>query len=88
MKAILVIDMPMDCYECPCSNEGCYLCQIRRRLLEDDFQDRRPSWCPLRPLPELRDEHCHCDNWEQERIFNAESRGFNWCIDEIMGDTE
>lgn len=55
MKSILVIDTPKDCYDCPCSNEGCYLCQISRRQLEDDFQDRRPSWCPLRPLPEPKD---------------------------------
>ena len=42
----------------------------------------------LRPLPEVRDVHCHYDDWELERIKNAESRGFNWCIDEIMGETE
>lgn len=47
MKSILVIETPTNCYECPCSNEGCYLCQINRRQLEDDFQERRPSWCPL-----------------------------------------
>ena len=55
MKSILVIDTPKDCYDCPCSNEGCYLCQISRRQLEDDFQEKRPSWCPLKPLPEPKD---------------------------------
>lgn len=52
MKSILIVNTPKNCYECPCSNEGCYLCQISRRQLEDDFQDTRPSWCPLRPLPQ------------------------------------
>lgn len=56
-KSILVIETPKVCYVCPCSDEGCYLCQISRRQLEDDFQERRPSWCPLRhPLKEVSND--------------------------------
>lgn len=85
MKAVLVIDMPMDCYECPCSNEGCYLCQIRRRLLEDDFQDRRPSWCPLRPLPQKKGKHGELHEYDTDIHYEI---GWNDCIDEIVGETE
>lgn len=41
-----------------------------------------------KPLPEKRDEHCRYDNWELESIINAESRGFNKCLEEITGGTE
>lgn len=83
-KSILVIDTPKDCYECPCSNEGCYLCQISRRQLEDDFQDTRPKWCPLRPLP-LKGTMENVDECEYNRGFVD---GRNHCIELITGETE
>lgn len=81
MKSILLIDTPKDCGECRLNSHTEYdfdVCWVTQGKGE----------CPLRPLPEVRDEHYHCDNWELERIINAESRGFNWCIDEIMGEKE
>ena len=79
MKAVLVIDMPTDCIKCPLADGYCW----------NTFPTKgRADGCPLRPLPEVRDVHCHYDDWELERIKNAESRGFNWCIDEIMGEKE
>lgn len=88
-KSVLVIDTPENCAECPLRYWGIagWSCICTRRLLEGPIAERE-EWCPLRPLPELRDEHCHYGNWELERIKNAESRGFNWCIDEIMGEKE
>lgn len=84
MKAILVIDMPTNCAKCKLA----HLQGIGESICNAVDWSRRPSWCPLKPLPEVRDTHCHYDDWELERIKNAESRGFNWCIDEIMGETE
>ena len=83
MKFVLVINAPDNCYECPCSNEGCYLCQISRRQLEDDFQDRRPDWCTLKSLPEWKDvpEYLKTNrDWE--------AWGYDQCLTEILGDAE
>ena len=45
MKAVLVIDeMPENCREC------------RYRCFEASLRDKyRPSWCPLRPLPQKKE---------------------------------
>lgn len=86
-KSVLVIDTPKDCGDCPCLHDELWMCQADTEHREAEYSGR-PSWCQLRHLPELRDEHYQCDNWELERVINAESRGFNWCIDEIMGEKE
>lgn len=78
-KAVLVIDMPEHCYECPCfMNEG-WRCQCRLDINEE-VHDERPTWCPLRPLPE---------KWER-KPYNSDSRvdwqnGYNRCLDDIQG---
>ena len=60
-KSVLVIDTPNNCSECPC----CYVlvngwgdfisasCQMKYKGFVDEYceyNDGRPSWCPLRPL--------------------------------------
>lgn len=42
MKAILVVEMPTHCGECPVK------CRMRGI-------NHVPSWCPLRPLPKWKD---------------------------------
>ena len=82
MKAILMIDMPKNCEECSChfddSDYGMY-CVPKFRSL--DYPYEKPSWCPLRPLP---------DKLISEMVLgNAFARGccqgWNDCIDEITG---
>lgn len=80
MKLVLVINAPDNCYECPCSNEGCYLCQINRVQLDDDFQERRPNWCPLKPLPPKLDAHGYLDVGNEDGLYE---KGWNNCLDEI-----
>ena len=56
-----------------------YLCQINRMQLEDDFQERRPDWCPLKPLPNRKEDlHYPCNEYLQ-----AVNEGWNNCLDEI-----
>ena len=86
-KSILVVDTPSSCKSCKFYDE--WWCKIKDRCPEDDMGENGIAiWCPLRPLPEVRDTHCHYGNWELDRIINSQSRGWNWCIDEIMGETE
>ena len=71
MKAILVIDMPEACADgCP------VMCRTRGI-------NHRPSWCPLKPLPNKRVP----DGSETDQIYGCYV-GWNACIDEILGDTE
>lgn len=48
MKAVLVIDMPKGCYDCPCHDGEIYWCNVKKD--HADYFNKRPSWCPLEPL--------------------------------------
>ena len=96
MKAILVIsDMPSRCGDCPLlermyddEHEEWYeLCFWRQCKVEDT--ERKLSVCPLKPMPEKKPT----GNFEQYTkeyadLVNAENRGFNLCVDEILGEQE
>lgn len=90
MKAVLVIDMPKTCKGCQLylkgePNEWCY---ALKHGLDDST---KPTWCPLRPLPQKKEiikekynEHV-VDMWcEDEWTAN----GWNKCLDEITGETK
>lgn len=60
MKALLVMDMPENCYNCGL----CYghsVCVAKRDYRGRDFgkvprevpETGKPDWCPLKPHPEL-----------------------------------
>ena len=83
-KAILVIDMPKCCNECPiCASyaESAfspreYWCVASEN--KDVNPHNKPDWCPLKPAPE-----------EQEVWYDDEKsdweRGYNNCVREIIG---
>ena len=75
MKAILVIDMPDECGECPCYNDEYTICQIDGRKVGafSPVQD----WCPLKPMPK---KHDNVPKHEYEL-------GWNDCIEEIEGES-
>lgn len=88
-KAILIIDMPEYCGCC----DFCYYsdgkipsCQIKFRAVEDFT--KRPSWCPLKALPEkydieaeMKKPHDRDYDWEFEGGFNA-------CLNQILETEE
>lgn len=77
-KAILVIDMPENCYEC-CLNNS-HFCDVTTDPIEDYMNtEYRPDWCPLQAAPEEELVWEHDSDWE---------RGYNSCLREIMGRTE
>lgn len=68
MKAILVIDMPSCCAECPLmlwDAESEYYGACCPTLKEDNCvadsykenenKGTKPNWCPLKPMPQTRD---------------------------------
>ena len=86
-KAVLVIDMPEHCEECPLRVLWAkYHCVVNGKFCGDEqgFYSSltKPSWCPLKPLPEKRDLSYGTEGTE----WYAYSEGYNACIDEIVGE--
>lgn len=98
-KAILVMDMPKGCRECPCANiadEGwSNFCQVNKAHIFDDY--KRTNCCPLREVPQKKkvkslDEalgELKKGEKTEKVIFEALTNyGYNACIDELLGGGE
>lgn len=107
MKAILVIDMPSNCYECDyCgyaiidSNEGNEYkyrsCALSQRYLGEIEENCKDSLCPLKPMPqELPSPYMMrqiqiAEGIQTEKPPYTEEyqKGYNDCINDILGGTE
>lgn len=90
MKAILVIDMPNKCESCPCSTindeiDGSmvFTCDAlpNKEITEGNMTKRKPSWCPLKPMPSKRKNPITKTFGTQ---FNkGQVQGWNDCIEEL-----
>ena len=83
MKAILVIDMPSKCFACPLhslSIDEPY-CNIVR---DTAFGVEKPSWCPLRPMPDNAVEMLLEGLDKIENLKNVKVSYVN----DLMGETE
>ena len=76
MKAMLLIDMPNICDECPFSwktdKEWLLSCQLEHDL--GTSKGQKPTWCPLKPMPEKID------------IYEQQKKDFNSYPDEFLAD--
>ena len=88
MKAILVIDMPSRCFGCKLhrvidgENEKEFMvfcCPLRRPV--NDLEER-PSWCPLKPMPEHEKPQDPDETWEEMHI----RMGYNKCLEDITNE--
>lgn len=86
-KAVLVMDMPESCGECPFCR-GLNECKVKKYLVRDRLftiftvdaqimEGGKPSWCPLRELPEKANHPAYCDNGRFDKGWNA-------CLDMIL----
>lgn len=81
MKAILVMEMPESCLECPCGDACGESCQVADRetgTYEDNYingQYDKPVWCPLVPMPERKQNACS----------HGFAAGWNACMDAVEG---
>lgn len=87
-KSILVIDTPNNCGECKiCASWQSSAFSIREywcAASESGYvdPDGKPDWCPLKPVPEKRDEK---GLWTMSGYIDDKySDGYNACIDEIV----
>lgn len=86
MKAILTINMPKNCDDCPLMFENdCGVTQIHMQLVcrHGDIYYPKPSWCPLKPLPDKIDQGYPCSAYD-----DGYGSGWDACIDEILGEQE
>lgn len=84
-KAVLVMDMPECCADCPCSffeRDNPELNLICCATGEDANNVGKPDWCPLVPVPEKMPTYL-CINSEK-----GYCEGRNDCIDAITGERE
>lgn len=83
-KAILVMDMPDRCCNCPMNfwnNCGILQYNWQPHRIENPSTERLPN-CPLRPVPEKIDMY---KSITQDPDYSAEyGFGYNDCIDEIL----
>ena len=92
-KVILVFDKPKTCLDCPVCTldemDGDYICSKTRGCVEEYF-DKKPSWCPLRPLPQKNkydvEKYATVDYENAVTLGHYLNMGWNDCIDEITGE--
>lgn len=95
-KAILVMDMPKNCYECNLrfTNLSCEdICSKDNKYIEVNIFERKPNWCPLREVPQKKDYEvlkagARGYGKTQNMLSNAHINGYNACIDEILKGAE
>lgn len=100
-KAILVIDeMPKDCGDCIlCQLDGVYVCRRTRQILDRNVYEKTINrYCPLKYLPQKKDffeEYMKVDRNMREQEFDKVQEelrnqiiGYNYCLDEILGEQE
>lgn len=76
-KSVLVIDTPENCGKCKFISEFWCRAMDGRRVPNNDVI---PNWCPLKPLPEEKEE----EYW-RSKLSLAWIRGWNTCISKITG---
>lgn len=78
-KSVLVINTPKYCALCVLRSGVLHpFCRVNNRDITD--LSIRPDWCPLKPLPEEKEE----EYW-RSRFSLAWIRGWNTCISKITG---
>ena len=87
MKALAIVKLPDCCYHCKFNIidgdvHDCYICH---KKFERDNQMIRQEWCPLKPMPEKKKT---LDALDDIYAGSGFERGYNACIDEILGEEE
>ena len=102
MKAVSVMDMPDNCFECPFCYKAedfslgdfkfqkMFRCKLEPEDIEDvylsNIMNKKPDWCPLKPMPEKMQV---CGKYPHpDGIVPSYKIGWNACIDKIMGGAE
>lgn len=80
-KAILIIDIPQNCFACKLQNyanckvvEGCHV------------GNNRPDWCPLQELPEKNPNNPELapGTYYREDVYEVYKKGWNDLYDKLV----
>ena len=83
MKAILVMEIPESCAECPCCDECVEMCRhMDSPIIEVNGECGKPDWCPLVPMLERKEEMTLKEAVKETFKYGA-SCGWNACLDAI-----
>ena len=95
-KCILVMDMPSRCSDCKLKSTVCgvsnvtHCCNLANGMitLDKGFEERLPN-CPLKPMPSKKESQ-KFNPYEMNMIEHNQGyrKGYNACIDEILGGGE
>ena len=93
MKAVLVIDLPKDCWDCHLVDEwgNCNAIKITSNkfgMNVNPYNNEKPSWCPLKPLSHKKevDEESNDSMWWCSEHDMAYNLGYNACLKDITGE--
>lgn len=84
-KAVLVMDMPFRCFDCPFSENGNYCIVIKQNILYKKINSAtgKLTMCPLKELPDHMEI---CGRYPQhDKIPPSYKVGWNTCLDAIEG---
>ena len=84
-KAILVTDMPKNCFDCRFQEMGfCEAVHSVGEMIPDDDLESKPDWCPLREIPEKLPLQGDVSDL-QKMLEEMRRASWNACIDSIGG---
>ena len=87
----MVIEKPNCCAECPRRDSLYKHCSLRQEEFLEGEYEKVQDWCPLKPMPNKYD-WSHIDttgvNPDSNDFDIGSIRGWNDCIDEILGEEE
>lgn len=84
-KAILVMDMPKNCFDCRFQEMGfCEAVHSVGEMIPDDDLESKPDWCPLREMPEKLPLQGDVSDL-QKMLEEMRRASWNACIDAIGG---
>lgn len=79
-KAILVMDMPESCRDCPIRSLSDD-CQVAGRYVQEyRYNKNKPDWCPLREMPERKNGTDYLNEVYHHPAFDC---GWNACLNRI-----
>ena len=84
-KAVLVMDMPKNCFDCRFQEMGfCEAVHSVGEMIPDDDLESKPDWCPLREMPEKLPLQGDVSDL-QKMLEEMRRASWNACIDAIGG---
>ena len=89
-KSVLIIPTPKTCVRCLAQMGGyCFASKRDDAQVAETAEELekigKPEWCPLRPLPQMREPN---EEWLNEYHRDEFADGWNACLKAITGETE